>query len=214
MPWAPSPPAPKPTLTPSLTTAALVVIAFAQKWRAEAFRGGSKGRTGQGRAGGWGAGRGMSPNPPPFPSPSSTARLVILNTSQSLNKLKPAAAPGWGGIGVGAVHLSPVLAERSCRGVTLRLGGSQPPPQHPPPRARGLAHTCREASPTPVLSAQGNTDRLLGHAVAAPSHRAALPGQTLPPSAPRLFCEARHGAGRASKPRLLPSGLHLPPGNN
>lgn len=106
----------------------------------------------------------------------------------------------------------------------LRLGGSHPPPQHPPhPLCTGAGtHARREASPTLVLSdsctgkqAPGNARRLLGHAVAVPGCRAALPGQTLPRSAPRLS-PMKLGTGQAGLQShdLLPSGLHLPPHNN
>lgn len=76
----------------------------------------AEGKAAQGRARGRGAGRGTSPSSPPVPSPSSAAHLVTINPLQSLNELKPAGAPGQ--MAGGQVHLSLVLAEQSCRGVT------------------------------------------------------------------------------------------------
>ena len=197
---APSPPVPKPTLTPSLTAAALVFITSVQKWGgAEAFRGGREGRTGQGHARGWGAGRGISPSPLPFPSPSSAIHLVIINALQSLNELKPAAAQGWRG---GRFDLSLVLAERSCCGVTLRLGGLTPTPAASrPPRVHGGWHACVQGSVSHVgFVRQLHRGTGSGKCQSSPwpccgTSRADLAWiSPTPPS-----CEARHGAGRPSK---------------
>lgn len=86
--------------------------------------------------------------PQPFSSPS---HLVIIKALRSLNEPTPAAAPGW----TGSRSISAWVQQRSCWGVTVRLGVTSTPQHHP--RTGADTHVWGEASPTQVLSQlQGN----------------------------------------------------------